>query len=117
VYAAFALDRQPGGLAFAKLRAGDFKFAGRVADASATLFSNLKRTDALAKKPLTTEQLSEWKSYIEHLARDFVSGRADVDPREYPGTCERCGLHAVCRIHENRSQSESEDEETVPAYE
>lgn len=117
VYAGFALNEQLGGLVFAKIRAGDFEFAGRVTDANATLFSNLKRTAVLVKRPLTTEQLSEWKSYIEHLARNFVSGRADVDPREYPGTCERCGLHALCRIHENRSQSESEDEESVPAYE
>jgi probable DNA repair protein len=119
LYAGFALNERLGGLVFAKIRAGDFEFAGRVTDANATLIGNLKRTDALAKRPLTAEQLTEWKRYIEQLARDFVAGRADVDPREYPVTCERCGLHALCRIHENRSQSELEDEEDeeVPADE
>jgi probable DNA repair protein len=118
VYAGFALNGRLGGLVFAKVRTGEFEFAGRLTDANATLMSVLKSTDALAKRPLTIEQLDEWKSYIEHLARDFVSGGAHVDPREYPRTCERCGLHALCRIHENRSQFESEDEEEeVPAYE
>ena len=23
-----------------------------------------------------------------------------VDPREYPGTCEHCGLHSLCRVQE-----------------
>jgi probable DNA repair protein len=117
VYAGFALNQQLGGLVFAKLRAGNFEFAGRVADANATLFGNLKRTSPLAKKSLTADQLAEWKNYIEQLARDFVAGHADVDPREYPGTCERCDLHALCRIHENRSEAEPEDEESEPADE
>jgi probable DNA repair protein len=117
VYAGYALNDELGGLVFAKIRAGKFEFAGRMTDSNATLFNNLKRTTALAKKPLTAEQLSAWKTYIEKLARDFVSGRADVDPREYPVTCDQCGLHAVCRIHENRAQFESEDEESVLAYE
>jgi RecB family exonuclease len=117
VYAGFALNQRLGGLVFAKIRVGDFEFAGRVTDANATLISDLKRTDALVKRPLTIEQLAEWKSSIEQLAHDFIAGRAEVDPREYPVTCERCGLHALCRIHENRSQSELEDEEEVPADE
>jgi len=117
VYAGFALNEQLGGLVFAKIRAGDFEFAGRATNASATLFSNLRRTNALAKTPLTTEQLAEWKLYIERLARDFITGRADVDPRDYPGTCDRCGLHALCRIYENQPISESEDEDSLPVYE
>ena len=119
VYAGFALNQRLGGLVFAKIRPGDFEFAGRVTDANATLIGNLKRTDALAKRPLTPEQLADWKRSIEQLAHDFIAGRADVDPREYPSTCERCGLYALCRIHENRAQSELEDEEEeeVPADE
>jgi hypothetical protein len=36
------------------------------------------------------------------MARDFLAGCAEADPREYPETCERCDLQAVCRIEENR---------------
>jgi hypothetical protein len=90
-----------------------------VTDANATLLSNLKRTAPLAKRPLTPEQLADWKHYIEQLAHDFIAGCANVDPREYPSSCERCGLHALCRIHENRSESEleAEEEEEMPAVE
>jgi hypothetical protein len=54
------------------------------------------------KNALQAEQLDNWKVYIERLAKDFLSGRADVDPRDYPKTCERCGLQTLCRIQENR---------------
>jgi hypothetical protein len=117
VYAGFALNQPIGGVVFAKVRAGDFEFAGHVNDANATLFSDPKRTAALARNVLTAEQLDEWKSCIEQLARDFVTGRADVDPREYPATCDRCNLHTLCRIHENSSPTESEDEGSVLADE
>ncbi len=60
----------------------------------------LGRGTALVKRPLTPDQLGIG-SYIEQLARDFFAGRADLDPRDYPKTCDACGLHAICRIHEN----------------
>jgi ATP-dependent helicase/nuclease subunit B len=119
VYAGFAVSERLGGLVFATIRAGNFEFAGRATNANATLLSDLKRSNALVKNPLTSEQLADWKRSIEQLAHDFIAGRADVDPREYPSTCEQCGLHTLCRIHENHSQSELEDEEEeeVPADE
>jgi ATP-dependent helicase/nuclease subunit B len=116
LYAGFALNRieEPlGGLVFAKLRAGERnrEFAGRVFQPDATLFSGLKGSNALVKNPLTLEQLFLWREYIEKLARDFVKGVADVDPREYPGTCERCGLQTLCRVHESRARLDAEDGE------
>jgi probable DNA repair protein len=118
LYAAFGIDENPGGLVFAKLRSFDREFVGNVADARATLLGNLTKANPLLKYPLTPEMLCDWKSHIEELARDFVAGRSDVDPRDYPKTCERCGLQTICRIHEpeNRSRIESwndsMDEET-----
>ncbi len=112
LYAGFAVDRDKetlGGLVFAKVRSGQFTFAGRVGDASATLFAGLKGTSPLMKNPFTVEQLLGWRECIEQLARDFLDGRAEVDPREYPETCERCGLQALCRIQEHRELLESED--------
>lgn len=49
--------------------------------------------------------MQEWKAAIEKLARDFVEGHAEADPRDYPTTCERCGLQAVCRIQEPENQA------------
>jgi probable DNA repair protein len=100
LYAGFALDQEPGGLLFAKVRAGQACFGGHVRDASATLFAGLNGNTALSKKKLTDDQMWAWRDSIEQLARDFVAGRAVPDPREYPATCERCDLLALCRIQE-----------------
>jgi probable DNA repair protein len=117
LYAGFALkpDDVLGGQTFAKVRAGEMKFAGHVGDAAATLFAGLKGGSPLVKNPFTAEQLLDWRDCIQQLARDFLAGRAEVDPREAPKTCERCGLQTLCRIQENAvlltAEDESEDEE------
>jgi ATP-dependent helicase/nuclease subunit B len=114
LYAGFACGAQPGGLVFAKLRVGDLEFAGRAVDAKGTVLSGLSGNNTLVKKPLTSEQLSDWRSYIKQLVHDFLAGRADLDPRDYPRTCDACRLHAICRIHENWLQPEPEDEDEPP---
>lgn len=104
LYAGFALNPETeplGGLAFAKVRTGNSCFAGCVGDARATLLPALKSRDALVGKPFEAEMLIDWRDHIEQLARDFLAGRADVNPRDYPKTCERCGLQTLCRIQEN----------------
>jgi probable DNA repair protein len=125
LYAGFALEREKeplGGLVFAKVRPGDQSFAGRVFDPASTLLSGLGKTTALVKNPLSAEDLIDWRNTIEQLARDFLAGRAEVDPRDYPKTCERCGLQTLCRIQESQAQEshlalgdedESEDGEAV----
>jgi len=102
-----------GGLVFARVRTGDTCFAGRVADAKGTIDPGLSGNSSLVKRRLTATEESAWKEYIEGLAEDFVRGRAEVDPRDYPKTCERCGLQAVCRIQEpeNRERFEQQDDE------
>jgi probable DNA repair protein len=103
LYAALGLSEKPGGLVFAKVRPGETRFIGHVRDAGATLFAGIKRADPLLKHRLTDELMQAWAKCIEKLARDFLSGLAQVDPREYPATCDRCGLHAVCRIREHQT--------------
>jgi hypothetical protein len=92
-------------MVFAKVRLGDMCFAGKATDAKATLDNK----STLAKNPLTPSQLADWKDAIEQLARDFLAGRADVDPREYPKTCERCGLYTLCRVRERDHELEDEE--------
>jgi probable DNA repair protein len=113
LYAGFALGEEPAGLLFAKLRPGQSEFVGRMQNATATLKSDLSARSALAKNKLTADQMRSWRESIGQLTRDFLAGRADVDPREYPATCDRCGLHALCRVHENHDvlSSDEADEE------
>jgi probable DNA repair protein len=111
LYAGFAIDRDKeilGGLVFAKVRSGDQEFNGQVFDPAATLFSGMKGNSSLMKRKLELEVLVGWRDCIEQLARDFIEGKAEVDPREYPKTCERCGLQTLCRIQEHERVLDSE---------
>jgi probable DNA repair protein len=114
LYANFALECDPsaiGGLVFAKVRPGETEFAGKVRNAKTTLRADLRGNTNLVKKPLDSEQLFAWQQYISELAKEFLSGRAEVDPRDYPETCEHCGLQSLCRIQENPPQSGDENNE------
>jgi ATP-dependent helicase/nuclease subunit B len=101
-----------GGLVFARVRTGQTCFAGRVADAQATIRPDLNGNNALAKRKLTAAEEFAWKNKIEKLTRDFVRGRAEVDPRDYPKTCEYCGFQSICRIQEPKNQARFEENET-----
>jgi ATP-dependent helicase/nuclease subunit B len=116
LYAGFALDedQELGGLVFAKLRPGGHAFAGCVGAPSVTLIPGLKNHTALAKGTLTAEQLMDWRDRIQQLAKDFLNGRAEVDPREYPNTCERCGLQTLCRIQEKQAVAEDAEDGEEP---
>ena len=114
VYAGFALEsanQLPGGLVFAKVRAGQHEFAGRVLDANGQLLAGLGSRKALVKDPLTEEALRGWRAYILGLASAFIQGRAEVNPRDYPKTCERCGLQTLCRVYESRAPLDADGEE------
>ncbi len=105
LYAAFGVDQvpdsDPGGLVFARVKAGEMEFAGRLRNPLAVLPSAGK-TSSLVKYPLTDEQLGNWKFQIETLAVDFLNGCADVNPRDAQDTCEHCKLSSLCRVFERR---------------
>lgn len=103
-----------GGLVFARVRTGNVCFAGRVADARETLIPELNSNSALVKRNLTAAEELAWKNYIEGLVQDFIRGRADLNPRDYPATCERCGLQSVCRIQDPANRSRFEQQELEP---
>jgi probable DNA repair protein len=117
LYAGFAIDEEEllGGLVFAKVRSGDQSFTGHVGDAKTTLFPGLTASSSLVKNSLTAEQLIAWKENIEQLADDFLTGRAQVDPRDYPKTCEHCGLETLCRIAEHRALLDPDEVENAEA--
>jgi hypothetical protein len=116
LYAAFAVNpnEELGGLVFANIRPEKQEFAGCVFDAKSTLLAKLRTNTNLVKRPLTPDQLFDWREQITQLASDFLAGRADVDPRAFPDTCKNCGLQTLCRILENR-QPIDEDAETEEA--
>ncbi|MCA1804903.1 MAG: hypothetical protein LC646_06105, partial [Xanthomonadaceae bacterium] len=44
--------------------------------------------------------LADWRATLEALGTAFRDGQAQVDPREYPNTCQYCTLTPLCRIQE-----------------
>jgi ATP-dependent helicase/nuclease subunit B len=111
LYATFAAPDDLEGLLFARLRSGKTQFHGRVRNAANSLLASLGKPSSLVRNPLTDRQLDEWHDRIEQLGRDFVAGRAEVDPKDPVKTCERCHLHAVCRIYENQPLAALGDED------
>ncbi len=113
LYAGFALEHEEGevgGLVFAKLRAGENCFEGRVRAAKQTLKAGLSGNSNLVRKPLTQQDMAAWRDEINLLAKAFLAGRADVNPREYPETCKNCGLQALCRIQEIQDGAGASDD-------
>jgi hypothetical protein len=49
----------------------------------------------------------EWLARIEHLAADFLAGRAVVDPK--PGACDYCHVASICRIADRVETSDVSD--------
>jgi hypothetical protein len=43
-------------------------------------------------------QLQTWHADVTKLATDFANGVADVEPKEYPKTCDRCSQRILCRL-------------------
>lgn len=113
LYAAFGRDgaTELGGLVFAKVRKGETEFAGRVGRAATTLLPQLKGTSSLVKRPFTAEMLMDWREEILRLAADFVAGRSEVDPREYPQSCAHCALPGLCRVRDFPPGAEDEESE------
>ena len=56
----------------------------------------LKTADAATAAQAWQDQIARWRSHVEALTRDFLAGRAEVDPVEQ--ACRTCHLHCFCRI-------------------
>jgi probable DNA repair protein len=97
LYAVDMHKRQPVAAAlFAQLRTGDLAFNGLAARAGIAP----KVKPAGDSEAAWQAQLDAWKTTLTVLAEAFRSGDARVDPKEFPRTCEHCGLQSLCRVHE-----------------
>jgi len=78
------------GVAFGNLQPAKFKLVGRAV--SEDVFPTAECMDVGAL-------VSEWRVVLGQLAGDFLSGRAEVDPKDKK-SCAFCHLHALCRIRD-----------------
>jgi len=101
LYAIDMRQRQPVAAAlFAQLRAGELGFNGLAARTGiAPKVKPAGDTDAAWQA-----QLDAWQTTLTTLAEAYRAGDARVDPKEFPQTCEHCGLQALCRVHERHPE-------------
>ncbi len=69
-------------------------------------------TDPLDAWPIRRQ---EWLSRVEHLAADFLAGRAVVDPK--PGACDYCHVASICRISDRVAATGDEAPTSEAAHE
>ena len=106
LYAVDMRQRQPVAAAlFAQLRAGELGFNGLAARAGiAPKVKPAGETEAVWQA-----QLDTWQTTLTTLAEAYRAGDARVDPKEFPRTCEYCGLQALCRVHERHPDVVDDD--------
>jgi len=95
------------GTVFAQVTADNLGFTGLVEEA---YISDLPKnsTKSLAVT-LFAQQRSEWRSQLETLAEEFLSGKAEIDP--YPGNqpCQRCDLSLLCRVRHKKMEANDDN--------
>ena len=116
LYAAYGgIDDLVGAL-LAQVRSGDTCFKGRVREAELNLYATIKPGSPLRKEPYSDELRDTWRVTLAALAESFTRGEAQVDPKEYPKTCQYCAFPSLCRVAETAAAlrlEEAENDETT----
>jgi ATP-dependent helicase/nuclease subunit B len=105
LYAGFGQIDDLKGVLLGRVRENMVKFIGRVEDPSIVKPGEAK----LARPPYTAAMLRGWQDVLGDLAQQFLNGEAQVDPKQYPKTCEFCELSGLCRIAESDRASASDE--------
>ncbi|MEX2353428.1 MAG: PD-(D/E)XK nuclease family protein [Gammaproteobacteria bacterium] len=100
---AVSADGEVAAIAYASLKHGKYGFTG-LAEADGLLPGVETAMDKDTGELLWASRLQEWKTVLTQLARDFVEGKAVVDPKDN-NSCRYCDLHTLCRIHELQAMS------------
>jgi hypothetical protein len=97
LYAGFGQIDSLRGVLLGRVREDMVKFIGRVEDARIVMPGDSK----LTRPPYSAGMLQGWRNVLIDLGQQFLNGEAQVDPKQYPKTCEFCDLPGLCRIAEN----------------
>jgi len=100
---AISAEGEIAAIAYASLKHGDYKFAG-LAEADGLLPGVKAAMDKDTGELLWSTRMEEWRMVLSQLARDFLAGKAAVEPKD-GNSCRYCDLHTLCRIHELQTMS------------
>jgi ATP-dependent helicase/nuclease subunit B len=105
LYAGFGKIDNLKGVLLGRVREDKMKFLGRVEDAGLIMPGDTK----LSRPPYSANMLESWQNVLLDLGQQFLRGEAQVDPKQYPKTCEFCDLPGLCRIAENDPVNSDDD--------
>jgi len=96
-----AMSETVAGLAFAQVRTRDCKYTGAgQTEVAPGVQSDIEK---LVKEKMPVKDWEDltaaWQGNLQRLAREFISGQAQVDPLK-DSSCTYCGLQALCRVGE-----------------
>ena len=97
------------GAAFGQVNIHDVAFKGIAENSDEA--PGLHSPDMLASEdfPNTWQGIiAYWRTALEVLAKEFITGRADVLPKNINTTCQYCSLQSLCRINEKGVSEELE---------
>lgn len=106
LYASLFSDEPVAAVAFATLRTGKEMQLTGFQTAEGVL---PKPSKAQPDEPFS-KTLANWKQTLLRLAREFHEGHAEVNPKNYPKTCEYCEQRLLCRL--NPATLETDEDET-----
>lgn len=97
-------------VAFAQVNVKASKFLGLSNEVEVTKgITPFSKSKYNIGKPNWYHLIAEWRGVLENLAQDFLSGKAEVDPKEGSATCQYCDQAPLCRINELTQESASDD--------
>jgi ATP-dependent helicase/nuclease subunit B len=108
LYAGFGQIDHLKGVLLGRVREDKVKFIGRVENASLVMPNDSK----LIRPAYSAAMLQSWQSVLRDLAQQFLTGEAQVDPKQYPKTCEFCDLPGLCRIAESDPVNTGDEDES-----
>ena len=117
---AISAEKTPAAVVFGIIRDDGCSYKGVVTQAG--LFPDLPPKETNSTRFLVEagnqmpETINNWRQVLHHLMADFLSGIADIDPKDGLTTCTKsyCELQSLCRVGE-LSQAQKTDQQESPA--
>lgn len=100
------VEQLAAGIAFAEVKRGNMGFTAIVQDSD--MLPDVKafgQLNGCRQFNAWEDLISAWRQHLTNLAVGFCSGDAQVNPKNFPKTCEYCDMQLFCRIHERISES------------
>ncbi|MEA2259881.1 MAG: ATP-dependent helicase/nuclease subunit [Acidobacteriaceae bacterium] len=108
LYAGFGQIDHLKGVLLGRVREDKVKFIGRVENARLVMPNDSK----LTRPAYSAAMLQSWQNVLRDLGQQFLNGEAQVDPKQYPKTCEFCDLPGLCRIAESDPVNTGDEDES-----